>query len=71
MPIYYLPMKKKRTQDSQLNLFSAQSIDPLVREIESLDEQMEQAIKKRQFDKARSLAKKQEELLDELMNRSI
>lgn len=64
-------MKKKRTQDSQLNLFSAQSIDPLVREIESLDEQMEQAIKKRQFDKARSLAKKQEELLDELMNRSI
>jgi hypothetical protein len=64
-------MKKKRMENPQLNLFSSQSIDPLVREIECLDEQMEEAIKKREFEKAQKLAKKQEELLDELMNRSI
>jgi len=64
-------MKKKRMENPQLNLFSSQSIDPLVREIESLDEQMEEAIRKREFEKAQKLAKKQEELLDELMNRSI
>lgn len=58
-------------ENPQLNLFSSQSIDPLVREIESLDEQMEEAIRKREFEKAQKLAKKQEELLDELMNRSI
>ena len=58
-------------ENPQLNLFSSQSIDPLVREIECLDEQMEEAIKEREFEKAQKLAKKQEELLDELMNRSI
>ena len=63
-------MENGRRKNRQLNLFSAQSTDPLVREIESLDEQMEEALKKRQFDKAKELAKKQEELLDELMNRS-
>ena len=63
-------MKEDPTKNPQLNLFSAQSIDPLVREIESLDEQMEEAIKNRKFDEAKELAKRQEELLDELMNRS-
>lgn len=64
-------MKKKKPKTRQLNLFSAQSVDPLVQEIESLDKQMEEAIKNREFEKAKELAKKQEELLDELMNRSI
>lgn len=63
-------MKRKKTKTRQLNLFSAQSIDPLVEKIESLDKQMEEAIKNSEFEKAKELAKKQEELLDELMNRS-
>ncbi|KPJ50846.1 hypothetical protein AMJ40_01675 [candidate division TA06 bacterium DG_26] len=63
-------MKKKKTKTRQLDLFSTQSIDPLVEKIESLDKEMEEAIQNREFDKAKELARQQEELLDELMNRT-
>ncbi len=61
---------KKEPKKPQLNLFSTGPLDPLVREIESLDEQMEAAIQNGEFEMAKELAKKQEELLDDLMNRS-